>query len=53
MVCTGVNWDPRMPHIPGMDRFNGNVIHSKEYRTWKKFEGKRVVVVGFGNSAGI
>ena len=53
MVCTGVNWDPRVPHIPGMEGFAGDVIHSREYRTWKKFEGKRVTVVGLGNSAGI
>ena len=53
MVCTGVNWDPRMPHIPGLDGFTGDVLHSREYRTWKKFEGKRVIVLGFGNSAGI
>lgn len=52
MVCTGVSWDPRMPHIPGLDGFTGEVIHSKEYRTWKKFEGKRVIVFGLGNSAG-
>lgn len=53
MVCTGVNWDPRVPHIPGLDGFTGDVIHSKEYRTWKKFDGKRVIVMGLGNSAGI
>lgn len=53
MVCTGVNWDPRVPHIPGLGDFNGDVIHSREYRTWKKSEGKRVIVLGMGNSAGI
>lgn len=53
MVCTGVNWDPRATNIPGLDGFPGEVIHSKEYRTWKNFEGKRVLVVGLGNSAGL
>ena len=52
MVCTGLNRDPRMPHIPGLDGFTGDVLHSREYRTWKKFEGKRIVVMGLGNSAG-
>lgn len=53
MVCSGVNWDPNVANIPGLDGFPGEVIHSKEYRTWKYFEGKRVLVVGLGNSAGI
>ncbi|KAL9981806.1 hypothetical protein ACROYT_G010559 [Oculina patagonica] len=52
MVCSGVNWDPNVANIPGLDGFPGEVIHSKEYRTWKNFEGKRVLVVGLGNSAG-
>ncbi|XP_068679794.1 flavin-containing monooxygenase 5-like [Montipora foliosa] len=51
MVCTGVNSDPRIPDIPGLDGFTGNVLHSKEYRTWQKFKDKRVVVLGLGNSA--
>ena len=53
MVCSGVNSDPRVANIPGLDGFPGEVLHSKEYRTWKRFEGKRVLVVGMGNSAGI
>lgn len=52
MVCSGVNWDPHVANIPGLDGFSGEVIHSREYRTWKNFEGKRVLVVGLGNSAG-
>jgi len=52
MVCTGVNWDPHETNIPGLDGFPGDVIHSRDYRTWKNFEGKRVLIVGLGNSAG-
>lgn len=52
MVCSGINNEPRITDIPGLDGFCGDVIHSKEYRTWKTFEGKRVIVVGLGNSAG-
>ena len=53
MVCSGVNWNPLLPQIPGLDTFGGEVMHSKEYRTWKMFEGKRVVVIGLGNTAGM
>ena len=52
MVCTGYFSVPVMPEIPGLDRFEGDVIHSKSYKTWKPFEGKRVLVIGLGNSAG-
>ncbi len=49
VVANGHLWDPRWPSFPG--RFDGEVIHSHHYRTAAPFEGKRVLVVGIGNSA--
>jgi dimethylaniline monooxygenase (N-oxide forming) len=49
LVANGHLWDPRWPAFPG--RFDGTVIHSHHYRTADPFEGKRVLVVGIGNSA--
>ena len=49
VVATGHNWQPRLPRYPG--RFGGEVLHSKEYRAPRDMEGKRVLVVGGGNSA--
>jgi glycine/D-amino acid oxidase-like deaminating enzyme len=50
VVCAnGHLWDPRMPDFPG--HFDGHVIHSHHYRTAAPYEGKRVLVVGLGNSA--
>lgn len=40
---------PRMPSFRG--RFDGVTLHSHDYREPSIFEGKRVVVVGMGNSA--
>lgn len=52
MVCTGLYTHPSMPlqSFPGISRFQGQYFHSKEYKTPDKFRGKRVLVVGIGNS---
>ncbi len=42
---------PWRPALPGLDRFTGSVVHAAEYRNPSGYEGKRVVVVGAGNSA--
>src|SRR5690606_31164477 len=38
------------PHWPGEEDFAGRLIHSSEYRDPAEFDGKRVLVVGAGNS---
>ena len=49
IVANGHLWDPRLPAFPG--RFDGQAIHSHHYRTAAPYDGKRVLVVGLGNSA--
>lgn len=52
VVATGHHWDPKWPDFPG--RFDGPVIHSHQYIdpfTPLSLKGKRVLVVGIGNSA--
>lgn len=50
VVCaTGVTWQPRVPRHPG--RFTGELRHSSTYRRQEEFRGKRVLIVGLGNSA--
>lgn len=53
MVCIGVNWDFCDINILGLNGFFGNVIYSKDYRIWKNYEGKCVLVVGLGNFGGL
>lgn len=48
--ATGVTWHPNRPHIDGEERFKGEIIHSVQYRDPKEFDGKRVLIVGAGNS---
>lgn len=42
---------PNVPQIEGMEKFKGTSDHSQSFKQPAKFEGKRVMVVGFGNSA--
>ncbi|XUP26368.1 NAD(P)/FAD-dependent oxidoreductase [Xanthomonas axonopodis pv. vasculorum] len=49
VICaSGVNWDPSMPQLPG--HFDGDIRHSVRFRHGDKFRGKRVLVLGAGNS---
>jgi cation diffusion facilitator CzcD-associated flavoprotein CzcO len=52
IVATGIAHAPYRPSWPGMDTFGGSVLHSHDYRNPAAFVGKRVLVVGFGNSGG-
>jgi hypothetical protein len=49
VVCNGHHWDRRWPSYPG--RFSGEMIHSKDYRNPAQLQGRRVLVIGGGNSA--
>ncbi|MDJ0378474.1 NAD(P)/FAD-dependent oxidoreductase [Cryobacterium sp. PH31-L1] len=46
----GSQWQPLVPNIPGLDSFTGRAIHAKDYRSTEELNGKRVLVVGAGNS---
>ena len=51
ILATGQADRPNRPEIPGAERFAGPVLHSRDYRNPAPFTGRRVLVVGFGNSA--
>ncbi|MCE6995475.1 NAD(P)/FAD-dependent oxidoreductase [Saccharothrix sp. S26] len=51
IAATGGFGAPYRPALPGLDRFAGSVVHAAEYRIPEPYAGKRVVVVGAGNSA--
>lgn len=49
LVCaSGTQWDPVMPDIHG--EFSGKLMHSNEHWSAEAFRGKRVLVIGAGNS---
>ena len=53
LVANGHHWDQRWPEpaFPGSQDFAGEQLHAHSYVDNTIFEGKRVVVLGMGNSA--
>jgi indole-3-pyruvate monooxygenase len=52
VLATGYNAIPLRPHWPGMEGYQGALLHSSEYKSGERFRGQDVLVVGFGNSGG-
>lgn len=49
LICNGHHWDKRFPSYHG--EFTGEYIHSKDFKSPEQLAGKRVLVIGGGNSA--
>ena len=49
LVANGHHSCPRMPSYPG--EFSGQLLHAHDYKTARPFSGRRVLVIGGGNSA--
>ncbi len=48
MIANGTLHTPNKPELPG--QFAGELMHAADYRTPEVFQGKRVLVIGCGNS---
>ncbi|XP_062049754.1 flavin-containing monooxygenase 2 isoform X1 [Lepus europaeus] len=53
MVCSGHHILPNIPlkSFPGIEKFKGQYFHSRQYKHPAGLEGKRILVIGIGNSA--
>ncbi len=53
IVANGHHWNPRWPEpaFPGSEDYPGLQLHAHHYRTPDALVGKRVLVLGIGNSA--
>jgi cation diffusion facilitator CzcD-associated flavoprotein CzcO len=52
VIATGIADAPYRPSWPGSEAYRDPVVHSSDYRNPTAYLGKRVLVVGFGNSGG-
>lgn len=54
MICTGHHTFANLPlsSFPGIENFKGQYMHSRDYKVPDNFKGKRIVVIGIGNSGG-
>lgn len=50
VMATGASGIPFIPKLPGMEDFEGELLHSARYRGGVDQHGKRAVVFGTGNS---
>ena len=50
VVATGSFDNPVIPPFPGLDAFGGPILHTADYRNPASLAGRRVLVVGAGNS---
>ncbi|XP_004706910.1 flavin-containing monooxygenase 5-like [Echinops telfairi] len=52
LVCSGHHTDPHVPlhSFAGIEKFEGSYFHSREYKSPEDYVGKRIIVVGIGNS---
>ncbi len=50
VVATGMFADPIGPTLVQSGRYRGTVLHSSQYFEGRRFAGKRVLVIGLGNT---
>ncbi|HSS39647.1 MAG TPA: NAD(P)/FAD-dependent oxidoreductase [Polyangia bacterium] len=52
VLATGLARVPRLPEWPSRDQYAGELLHSARYRSGAAWRGRRVLVIGIGNSGG-
>ncbi len=52
VIATGYTNQPVLPTWPGQEQFQGQILHSSQYKNGADLAQKKVLVVGFGNSGG-
>lgn len=48
IIANGHHWDPLLPEIPG--DFAGETMHARQFKFSEQLRGKRVLVIGAGNT---
>ncbi len=50
VIANGHNWSPRWPEYEGLEDFRGHVLHASAYKDAAQLRGRKVLVVGGGNT---
>lgn len=50
ILTTGGTEKPKVPNIPGLDTFAGEVVHSSRFTSGRDYTDKNVLVIGTGTS---
>src|SRR4029077_18403410 len=50
VLATGMSGVPKLPSVPGMETFKGDLHHSSKHPGPDGYKGKKAVVIGSGNS---
>ena len=50
VIANGHNWAPKIPDYDGMSSFGGTVFHASAFKDATQLRGRRVLVVGGGNT---
>jgi thioredoxin reductase len=50
VVANGHNWSAKLPDYEGLDEYRGELIHASAYKDAAQLRGKRVLVIGAGNT---
>ena len=51
IIATGIFNVPKVPNIPGIEDFNGKIIHAHEFKDARDFKDERILIVGASYSA--
>jgi putative flavoprotein involved in K+ transport len=51
VFANGIVGEPKMPEVPGLQDFKGEVMHAQDFDSGAPWHGKNVLVLGVGNSA--
>jgi dimethylaniline monooxygenase (N-oxide forming) len=49
-VCSGLHQHPHVPRLPGQDTYTGEIMHSAQYRRPAQVAGRKVLIIGAGES---
>ena len=50
VLANGIVGAPKMPDMPGLDEFKGDLLHTHGYKSGAAWRGKNAIVIGAGTS---